>query len=138
MNTSERKSVAHQERVAAVLQQNVPDLRFAFVFGSAARGELRRHSDYDVAVDAGHPLEVAELLRLSGQLESIVERKVDLVDLRVAGPVLKMQILEHGQVIACADQHALAEFEMYTPSQYEDWKHLSRPLAEALIRRFQA
>jgi predicted nucleotidyltransferase len=115
----------------------LPDLRFAYVFGSAARGELGSHSDYDVAVDAGRALDVTEILRLSGRLESVVGRKVDLVDLNSAGPVLKMQILQNGQLNSRRDRRALAEFQMYTPSQYEDWKHLSKPLDEALIRRFQ-
>lgn len=127
-----------EDRVGELLIRELRPLRFAILFGSAARGEMGVRSDYDVAVDVGRPVEVGELMSLSGQLESVVERRVDLVDLNAAGPVLKMQILEHGQVIVCCDQRALAEFQMYTPSQYEDWKHLSRPLEEALLGRFRA
>lgn len=132
------EKIPHQDRVASTLATTFEGLRFAYVFGSAARGELRPDSDYDVALDVGRALEPAEILELSGQLESIVTRRVDVVDLLSAGPVLKMQILSSGHLIVCRDQRALADFQMYTPSQYEDWKYLSRPLEEALIRRIQS
>ncbi len=139
MNTSEsNKSAPHQSAVVSVLSEQIPSLRFAYVFGSAARDALRPDSDYDVALEAADELDVEVLIHLSGVLESVVGRKVDVVDLRRAGPVLRMQILTAGHLVTCIDRRALAEFQMYTPAQYEDWKHLSRPLEQALIRRFQS
>jgi predicted nucleotidyltransferase len=131
-------NVAFQAPVAAMLARRLPALRFAYLFGSAARGELGPDSDYDVAIDSGQTVEPAKILELSGHLEGVVGRKVDVVDLAVAGAVLKMQVLSSGQLLTCRDKRALAEFKMYTPSQYEDWKHLSEPLERALVRRFQA
>ena len=63
---------------------------------------------------------------------------MDLVDLAKAPPVLKMQILEYGQLLACHDDRALAEFEMYTPRLYEDWKIRNRPREKKLRERWKS
>lgn len=127
-----------EKEVAATIADALPELRFIYVFGSAARDELCDDSDYDLAVDAGSPLQPKKLTALSGRLEAVVERGVDIVDLQAAGPIIKMQILRKGSIILCHDERALAEFKMYTPSIYEDWKHLRRPIDEALLRRIQS
>ncbi|MFP4600796.1 MAG: type VII toxin-antitoxin system MntA family adenylyltransferase antitoxin [Persicimonas sp.] len=138
--TSEQRQpkIAHADEVASLLVEHLPELRFAYVFGSAAADRLGPDSDFDIAVDAGRRLEADELMELSGRLASVVGRTVDLVDLLDAGAILNMQVLRRGRLITCRDERALAEFKMYTPSIYADWKHLRRPIDEALIRRIRS
>lgn len=133
-----QSEVAHGAQVASVVAEQLPEVRFAYVFGSAAAGRLGPESDYDVAVDAGRRLETEEVFELSGRLEGVVGRPVDVVDLSRAGPILKMQVLRYGKLILCRDRRAHIDFQMYTPSQYEDWKILRRPIDEALLRRIQS
>lgn len=71
----------------------------ALVFGSLARGSLRRESDVDVAVDLGHPLTVDETLEVTSALALATGRAVDLVDLRTVGEPLLGQIVRHGRRI---------------------------------------
>ncbi|TAK26109.1 MAG: nucleotidyltransferase domain-containing protein [Chloroflexota bacterium] len=73
--------------------------RLALVFGSLARGSLRRESDVDVAVDLGHPLTVDETLEVTAALALATGRAVDLVDLRTVGEPLLGQIVRHGRRI---------------------------------------
>lgn len=127
-----------RQELATALAEWVPGLRFAYLFGSAADGRLTKQSDVDIAVDAGRRLKTSELLRISGHLESTAKRPVDLVDLQNAGPVLRMQVLKSGQLLSSRDDRARAEFAMYTPSLYEDWKHLRRPIDEALLERLRS
>ncbi len=126
------------DRVAARLDDIVDDIRFACVFGSAATGNLTAESDYDLAVDAGRRLKPAELLELAASLEAVAGRPVDIVDLWAAGPILKMQVLRKGRLLLCHAPTAVAEFQMYTPKQYADWKRRRRPIEEALIHRIRS
>lgn len=86
-------------RLKAVLT-NFPQLRFAVLFGSIARGTERPESDIDVAVQADKELTVNERLAITEAIALSFNRPVDLVDLRTAGQPLLDQIVGTGiQVI---------------------------------------
>ncbi len=64
------------ERAAVVLK--AAGAREVYVFGSAARGQMRENSDIDLAVSGASP----ELFyRAGGQAEDALGRPLDLVDL---------------------------------------------------------
>jgi len=68
-----------------------------FLFGSRARGDHRRASDFDVAVLAARPLPRALLARIREELEeSGVPVFVDLVDLAEAPAALREEVLREG------------------------------------------
>jgi len=52
---------------------------YAAVFGSVARGEERPESDVDILVRFGRPTGLVGYMRLIENLETLLERKVDLV-----------------------------------------------------------
>ena len=52
---------------------------YAAVFGSAARGEDRPESDVDILVRFGRPTGMVGYMRLIENLETSLQRKVDLV-----------------------------------------------------------
>lgn len=84
-------------RAQAHLQSRVSELMAIYLFGSQARGEADAASDVDLAgLERGQvdPLRVWEL---SGDLADIVQRPVDLVDLRAASTVMQYQIITKGQ-----------------------------------------
>ena len=74
----------------------VPEIRFAIVFGSIAKGMARETSDLDIAVSAGRRLTAAEKIALISELAVRLGRAVDLVDLCSVGEPLLGQILKHG------------------------------------------
>jgi predicted nucleotidyltransferase len=57
-------------------------VRLAVLIGSAARGELREHSDIDLLVDLADS-DWRERDRLRGRLSGAIGRPVDLVSLEV-------------------------------------------------------
>ncbi len=71
----------------------------AIVFGSLARGEARRDSDVDVAVQLPTPLDADRKMQLTADIAAMTGRPVDLVDLRTVGEPLLGQILKHGRRI---------------------------------------
>ena len=124
--------------VRECLFRELPELRFAYLFGSAATGHMRPDSDVDIAVDAGSKLGPMTLGRVAGKLKRVVGRDVDLVDILRAPPRLKKSILDHREVLATPDNHARLEFEMYTPKIYADWKIKNRPFEQKLLESFRS
>jgi predicted nucleotidyltransferase len=96
----------HWALLAALVRElrTVPYVRLAVVFGSAARGELREHSDLDVLVR----LAGGGLVRRASLLERLEEaggRAVQLVELddAVEAPLLLADVLRDGRVLVDRD-----------------------------------
>ncbi|QKK02173.1 MAG: nucleotidyltransferase domain-containing protein [Pseudomonadota bacterium] len=100
-----------------------PRVQAVYLFGSTVDGEQRGDSDIDVAVllppeDARR---VGSLLMgaLHEQLESLLGRSVDLINLREVSTVFQNEIIASGQRIHCAHPDAADEFEMLVMSMYQ-------------------
>jgi predicted nucleotidyltransferase len=96
--TAQPTSVAPEplaSQLRAVLARH-PQVNFAMLFGSLARGTARPDSDLDLAVGADRPLHADEIIALISDLATATGRPVDLIDLADAGEPLLGQILAHG------------------------------------------
>jgi uncharacterized protein len=60
-----------------------------------------------------------------------LHRDVDIVDLRSASTVMRMQVISTGECLASPDEAARREFEMYT---YSDYARLNEERREILKR----
>jgi uncharacterized protein len=68
-----------------------------WLFGSCARGEVRRHSDIDIAILPREALPVGFFGKLEADIEeSTIPYDVDLVDLRHADPALVEEVRREG------------------------------------------
>ena len=89
----------------AVLARH-PQVNFAMLFGSLARGTARPDSDLDLAVGADRLLHADEIIALISDLAMATGRPVDLIDLAAAGEPLLGQILAHGvRVLGDSTRH---------------------------------
>lgn len=113
-----------------------PDVEFACVFGSFARGRQTPASDVDVAVAARAPLEPRRRLALNDEIASAVRRPVDLVDLHRAGPLLLTQALTGGKRIVERDSRVLARLLVKMWYLNADLMPLVRMIQAARRRRF--
>ena len=87
-----------REDVLARIDRAAPELRGhavkeLWLFGSAAREELKAGSDIDILVDFAAPVTLFEFARLRRRLESLLGRSVDLVTRDALKPQLREQIL---------------------------------------------
>jgi predicted nucleotidyltransferase len=80
-----------------VLEQ-YPQIKIAYVFGSAARDQLTEGSDVDVAVAAETPLPLDTRLDLATRLSQALRREVDLIDLQEVSGVILQQSLCQGKI----------------------------------------
>lgn len=127
-------SVDRAEIIAATraeLAKHADELTAAYVFGSTARGTLRKNSDLDL----GLLCRAEPLLSLQGmgfdlahELELVLRRPVDVVVLNRAAPDLVHRILRDGLIVLDADRPARLAFEVYARSQYLDLAPLLRQL----------
>ena len=79
------------------IQQNTPDLLAIYAFGSQIQGTANSDSDLDLAVLVSGYAEPLQLWSLSSDLADIVNRPVDLLDLRAASTVMQYQVITTGE-----------------------------------------
>jgi uncharacterized protein len=99
-------------------RQVLPNLIVLYRFGSRAKGDIRQDSDVDLAVLTGDPLPAWRRFELAQKLAVRLHCDVDLVDLRTASAVMRMQIISTGECLDSPNGAARREFEMYVYSHY--------------------
>ena len=104
------------ERIDAIRRvlESRADVRLVYVFGSAARGEARASSDVDVAVLFETLPEARDLDRLATDLHTVAGRRVDLVVLNTAPPLLANEIVRTGRRLTCRSEADRVRFETRT------------------------
>lgn len=123
-------------RLTAALEGR-PEVRLAFLFGSAATRGPDAARDVDVAVAFAHPLSLLQQCTLSAQLEQMVGREVDLVDLDSASTLLRWEVVGTGIVLAAKDSHDLVDFRARVPLEYFDLQPFLEREADGLRRALE-
>jgi uncharacterized protein len=113
-----------------------PGVKYALVFGSAARQTLRPDSDVDVAIElhTEAPRDVLALGTLVARLESAVRRRIDLVLLDEAPPPLAYRVFRDGRVIVEHDHGALVRRKARAILEYLDFKPIEDLCAAGVLR----
>lgn len=106
--------------------------RLVYLFGSAARGQLRPDSDFDLAVLTQMPFPPADRYRCSQDLGVTLNRDVDLVDLTNAPEALRIQIIRNGIPFHIATGHERAAFEMRAYSDYARLNEERKPVVDGI------
>lgn len=107
-------------------------LALLVLFGSQARGDSRKRSDFDIAYSSIKPLELGEENRMAVELHSIFKTTgVDLVNIGKAYPLLLKKIVEEGVVLYEAKESLFNNLYLYGMKLYRE----SLPLNE-LRRRY--
>lgn len=105
------------------------------LFGSAAKGIMRKDSDIDIALLSDHQLDEYGLFLHAQELASLINRDVDLVDLEKASTVFQAQIVGTGRVIHCTDEHRRMLFQMLTLKKYAKLNEERKPILDKIKER---
>jgi nucleotidyltransferase substrate binding protein (TIGR01987 family) len=82
----------HLDMLVPILKKHVPGAR-VWAFGSRVKGTARKFSDLDLAIDAGHRLELQTLALLDQDLsDSDLPIKVDVLDLASISPAFRRMV----------------------------------------------
>jgi len=103
--------------------ESTPDVVFAYLFGSLAKGKPRPLSDVDIAVYLAEPLSFSDVkLDILGKLIDILHTdEIDLVVLNTADLPLAMNILKNKIVVVDKDPFVRHIFESLTMRKYFDF-----------------
>lgn len=115
-------TVASIRESMANVGAEISDLELIVLFGSAASGRARSRSDVDVAVlnRGGADLD-ALFLALAPRLKT---DRLDLVDLRRAGPLLAFEVARSGVVLFERSPGVFRQFQSLASRRYADTKKL--------------
>jgi hypothetical protein len=89
----------------------------------------------DLAVLAQAPIPAMRVFELAQELALHLHRDVDLVDLRTASTVMRLQVISTGTCLDAPNEPARREFEMYT---YSDYARLNEERRDILKRIAQS
>ena len=117
------------------VRESIPGLIALYRFGSQAKGTARPGSDVDLAVLAHTPVPGMHLFQLAQHLAQQLHREVDLIDLRSASAVMRMQVLSAGDCLASDEELSRREFEMYAYSDYARLNEERQEIVKGITKR---
>ena len=113
-----------------------------YIFGSAAKNLMRSKSDIDIALlfekKAKSKIKRFDfILTTSMELEDIIGRPVDVVDIWEAPPVLQHQILKTGKLLVENNRPARINFEVNSRKRYFDMLPLYAARNKKVLQMFK-
>jgi len=109
--------------LASKIEQQFPEVLFAYIFGSSKNGSIRAEGDVDIAVWMNDPKTKMDLIpRLTGIVESVTQgAPCDLILLNDAGSQLAFEALQ-GKLLFVRDEalDLFSGFYALTCREYED------------------
>lgn len=79
------------ESITPILERN--DVKFAGVFGSAARGEAEGDSDIDILISFRKPRSLLKIIELERNLSDALGERVDLVTEKSLSPYIRENVM---------------------------------------------
>jgi len=121
--------------VIDLILAELPDVEAIYVFGSRARNDARADSDVDLAVLARSPIDAIARFDLQERIAARLHCAADLVDLRAASTVMRVQVLEHGIVLYERNAGQRQAFEATALSAYARLNEERRGIIDDIHRR---
>lgn len=127
-----------EERIIRAALEREPEVRFALLFGSRARGQARPDSDWDMGVYLSDTLDAAGRFdRLRELAAGMPQRsRVDLVALNDAPALLGHRALQ-GEVLLMRDRCAFVRYFIRTLAASEDERYWRALFARERARRLE-
>ncbi len=110
---------------------------FAYLYGSAARGDMREDSDLDIAVFLQDPEDDPLLdANISLELEEIAGRSVDVRIINHAPAIFINQVLKDGKLLYSQDDQLRINFEVNKTNEYLDFLPLINEYDKKRLERY--
>jgi predicted nucleotidyltransferase len=96
------------------------DLKFVLLFGSAVTAGPDAARDVDLAIAARSPLSLMARGALATDLEKLLGKPVDIVEVNEASTLFRWEVVRQSRVLVVTDERALAEFRALVPIEYAE------------------
>ena len=117
------------------------DVKLAYLFGSQAKSNACKESDFDIAVlfkePPSDPLALRESMNLSSGLNKFFPNKIDIVSLHYAPLLLKYEVIAHSRTLYCEDEAERIDFEVSVIKEYIDEQYTRDIYHNALKERVE-
>jgi len=127
--------VTGKEVVIEKMLRVVPNCIVLYQFGSEAKGQAHAGSDLDLAFLSSTPLSPVQRFDLEQELASLLHRKVDLINLRQASTVMKMQVISSGKCLYSRNDGERDLFETWVYSSYARLNEERREILNDIQKR---
>jgi len=117
------------------MRELLPNVVAVYAFGSMVSGETHAESDLDLAVLADAPVDPQQLWKVTQDIAAIMNMETDLINLRQASTVMRMQVIQGGQRLYCCDQAACDAFEDFVFSDFARLNEERSGILEDVERR---
>lgn len=117
------------------------NIKLMYLFGSQAKGNAAKQSDFDIAVLFSEKVDKSDFLNevayLKEDLRSYFRNEVDIVPLNNAGSLLKYEVISNGQLLYAEDERFRLDFEVLSVKEYIDDKYMRDIYYKALSERVE-
>ncbi len=124
-----------EKKIAQSCVSFFSDLRAVYLFGSQVTEYARKDSDIDIAVLCERGFSAESRWDFSQGLAILLNRDIDVVDLKQASTVMQWQIVRTGKRILCVDEKEINFFETYVFSDYIRLNELRQGLLDDIKKR---
>lgn len=124
-----------REVITQVVRDVLPDARSAWLFGSAAKGTWREGSDIDLAVSMPRPFTAAARMGAAERMIAALGIEVDLLDFDQMHTVMQVQIIDTGHLLFSQDPVALAQYQGFLHTEYQNIQQWRQPMMAQMARR---
>lgn len=115
---------------------NIPDIVFAYIFGSFV--EKEKYEDIDIAIFlASGEIDSMDYLNLKRELTDIAGVEVDIAVLNEASPLLKREVIKNGVLIWERNKDSRVRFIVNSVFEYEDMKRYYEMSYESFIQKIK-
>jgi len=128
-----------EEKIRSVLKKEA-DIVLAYLFGSAARGEMTSLSDIDIGILFNS--RITAMRRYDIKLELIGEissasgiNKIDIIDMEKGSALLNYNIIKHGKILKSLDEDLRVQFETSLLFRYLDEKYYLQRHSDQVLKR---
>ncbi len=112
-----------KQQITETVLKHFPEVQAVYLFGTYGTGDQRPESDADIALLLPHSSRIGNLQLARSDcrfdLEELLEKEVDLLNLRELSTVFQKEVVMNGRLIYCRNRYAVDEFEMLTLSFYQ-------------------